>query len=100
MDDPLLLVSVAVRTPIKASLRPAKDHYILPPQKRASVAVAIASKRFGEPAGGGGAEGTRTPDIRLAKAALSQLSYGPGRTWVGQPGFEPGTSVLSGLRSS
>ena len=25
----------------------------------------------------GGAEGTRTPDIRLAKAALSQLSYGP-----------------------
>src|SRR6266508_2733789 len=32
---------------------------------------------------GGGAEGTRTPDIRLAKAALSQLSYGP-RRWVGQ----------------
>jgi hypothetical protein len=35
----------------------------------------------------GGAEGTRTPDIRLAKAALSQLSYGPGRrrggpTWI------------------
>ena len=27
---------------------------------------------------GSGAEGTRTPDIRLAKAALSQLSYGPG----------------------
>ena len=25
----------------------------------------------------GGAGGTRTPDIRLAKAALSQLSYGP-----------------------
>ena len=74
----MLLVSVAVRTPIKAILRPANDHYILPPRKRASVAVAIASKRFGEPAGGGGAEGTRTPDIRLAKAALSQLSYGPG----------------------
>ncbi len=31
----------------------------------------------------GGAEGTRTPDIRLAKAALSQLSYGPGWTWWG-----------------
>ena len=25
----------------------------------------------------GGAEEARTPDIRLAKAALSQLSYGP-----------------------
>src|SRR5829696_10501781 len=27
---------------------------------------------------GGGAEGIRTPDLRRAKAALSQLSYGPG----------------------
>src|SRR5438309_1966852 len=27
----------------------------------------------------GGAEGIRTPDLRLAKAALSQLSYGPAR---------------------
>jgi hypothetical protein len=27
--------------------------------------------------GAGGAGGIRTPDIRLAKAALSQLSYGP-----------------------
>jgi hypothetical protein len=25
----------------------------------------------------GGAGGARTPDLRLAKAALSQLSYGP-----------------------
>ena len=47
-----------------------------------------------------GAEGIRTPDLRLAKAALSQLSYGPARRGVGQPGIEPGTSVLSGLRSS
>ena len=31
----------------------------------------------------GGAEGTRTPDIRLAKAALSQLSYGPDAFQVG-----------------
>ena len=33
----------------------------------------------------GGAEGIRTPDIRLAKAALSQLSYGPlgGLGWWG-----------------
>ena len=25
----------------------------------------------------GGAEGDRTPDLRIANAALSQLSYGP-----------------------
>ena len=28
----------------------------------------------------GGAGGTRTPDLRLAKAALSRLSYGPTST--------------------
>ena len=75
MDDPLLLVSVAVRTPIKPSLRPANIHYILPPQKRASVRFTFVLS----PARGGGAEGIRTPDLRRAKAALSQLSYGPGR---------------------
>src|SRR5690606_16317762 len=31
---------------------------------------------------GSGAEGTRTPDIQLAKLALSQLSYGPSRLFV------------------
>jgi hypothetical protein len=31
---------------------------------------------------GGGAEGIRTPDLRRAKAALSQLSYGP---WTNPP---------------
>ena len=45
----------------------------------------------------GGAGGTRTPDFRLAKAALSQLSYGP---MVGDGGLEPPTSVLSGPRSN
>lgn len=29
--------------------------------------------------GGCGAEGDRTPDLRIANAALSQLSYGPGK---------------------
>jgi hypothetical protein len=29
-----------------------------------------------------GAEGIRTPDLRRAKAALSQLSYGPRRAWM------------------
>ena len=46
----------------------------------------------------GGDEGTRTPDIRLAKAALSQLSYIPRittSTEVGLTGFEPVTPALS-----
>ena len=44
-------------------------------------ALAKGARRRGVP---GGAGGTRTPDFRLAKAALSQLSYGPtcaGRLW-------------------
>jgi hypothetical protein len=55
-------------------------------------------------AGRSGAAGIRTPDLRRAKAALSQLSYdppaGPGDASVGAPGLEPGTSVLSGPRSN
>ena len=52
---------------------------------------------------GGGAGENRTPDFRLAKAALSQLSYGPApwpHRMVGHSGLEPETSVLSGLRSN
>src|SRR5260370_19986291 len=50
----------------------------------------------------GGDEGIRTPDLCRAKAALFQLSYIPSLTTglVGFPGLEPGTSVLSGLRSN
>ena len=40
----------------------------------------------------------RTADICRAKAALYQLSYTP--TLMGHPGFEPGTSPLSGVRSN
>ncbi len=29
---------------------------------------------------GGGAEGNRTPDLRIANATLSHLSYGPTKT--------------------
>jgi hypothetical protein len=48
----------------------------------------------------GGAAGTRTPDLRRAKAALSRLSYSPVVSPpVGVPGLEPGTSPLSGVRS-
>ena len=61
----------------------------------------------------GGAAGIRTPDLRRARAALSQLSYGPETRppvarpragdpahRVGAPGLEPGTSALSGPRSN
>jgi hypothetical protein len=83
--------------------------------RQASRDVSVLSS--GPTALAGGAGGTRTPDFRLAKAALSQLSYGP-PSWrwkvglqplassfrlprlVGHPGLEPGTSVLSGPRSN
>ena len=51
-------------------------------------------------AAGGGAGRDRTGDLRLAKAALSQLSYSPAREMVGLSGFEPLTSRLSAVRSS
>jgi hypothetical protein len=52
-----------------------------------------------------GGEGTRTPDPLLAKQVLYQLSYTPecdrpSIPLLGVPGFEPGTSALSELRSS
>ena len=57
----------------------------------------------------GGADRDRTDDLRLAKPALSQLSYGPGFDaaqvgWrgdlVGQGRLELPTSRLSGVRSN
>src|ERR671933_443878 len=64
----------------------------------------------------GGASRDRTGDLKLAKLALSQLSYGPlpqcecsrmfavtGRfaaAVVGREGVEPSTSRLSGVRSN
>ena len=51
----------------------------------------------------GGARRDRTDDLKLAKLALSQLSYGPfGVTlaMVGRVGVEPTTSRLSGVRSN
>ena len=47
----------------------------------------------------GGASRDRTGDLKLAKLALSQLSYGP-RSMVGREGVEPSTSRLSGVRSN
>lgn len=55
----------------------------------------------------GGAAGIRTPDLRRARAALSQTKLRPHRLTrhrhpggVGAPGLEPGTSALSGPRSN
>ena len=42
----------------------------------------------------------RTGDLRLAKPALSQLSYIPRLQMVGLSGIEPLTSRLSGVRSN
>ena len=66
-------------------------------------------------AAAGGASRDRTDDLKLAKLALSQLSYGPsrlgsvradeadsceGQALVGREGVEPSTSRLSGVRSN
>ena len=47
----------------------------------------------------GGADRDRTDDLRLAKPALSRLSYGPDNV-VGQGRVELPTSRLSGVRSN
>jgi hypothetical protein len=36
-----------------------------------------SARSFANPLKFGGAEGDRTPDLRIANATLSQLSYGP-----------------------
>ena len=48
----------------------------------------------------GGDKGGRTPDLLLARQALSQLSYAPTNKLVGLDGLEPSTSRLSGVRSN
>jgi hypothetical protein len=40
-----------------------------------------------KPLKNGGAEGSRTPDLRNAIAALSQLSYGPEAPSLSRPGL-------------
>ena len=64
---------------------------------------AVAKPLFVSPASRCGEEGTRTPDLLLAKQALYQLSYSPepcAANRVRVLGFEPRTSALSELRSS
>ena len=48
----------------------------------------------------GGDSRDRTDDLRLAKPALSQLSYIPAQPMVGLARFELATSRLSGVRSN
>jgi hypothetical protein len=81
------------------AVRPGPDGAPLPPPASSDGCGCVwAWRRYR-----GGAAGIRTPDLRRAKAALSQLSYDPRRAgsprFVGAPGLEPGTSVLSGPRS-
>ena len=52
------------------------------------------------PAKAGGDRRVRTDDLRLAKPALSQLSYIPVGCVVGLGRFELPTSRLSGVRSN
>ena len=60
--------------------------------------VRFSEEDRGAPKNLGGAERDRTDDLRLAKPALSQLSYGPNK--VGQGRVELPTSRLSGVRSN
>ena len=50
-------------------------------RRQVQVPASVVRLRFPrkKPLFSSGAEGIRTPDLRRAKAALSRLSYGPGR---------------------
>ena len=67
-------------------------------KRRARVGGGVQDTAVLRTAVGYGAGRDRTGDLRLAKAALSQLSYSP-EGLVGLSGFEPLTSRLSGVRS-
>src|SRR6185295_12082703 len=93
------------------------------PRLRRTAFIRLAS-RSRAAAKAGGASRDRTDDLKLAKLALSQLSYGPAfallrfggqarsardglpseapqeRRMVGREGVEPSTSRLSGVRSN
>ena len=70
------------------------------PGRNIQGAFRATARRLRPPVGGDDRD--RTDDLRLAKPALSQLSYIPvaaGRV-VGPGGVEPPTSRLSGVRSN
>ncbi len=78
---------------------------------RSESRLRVAAARRVIPSCSGGDSGARTRSLRLAKPALSQLSYIPGAdasvryncrpgALVGLGGLEPPTSRLSGVRSN
>src|SRR5438309_8242040 len=85
-----------------------RSRFLHPWKHRARLHPVQSAREFG------GASRDRTDDLKLAKLALSQLSYGPepvGRggvstsstslaQMVGREGVEPSTSRLSGVRSN
>ena len=78
------------------------------PVRAISISAPRASTRRSRSLDSGGDSGARTRSLRLAKPALSQLSYipmfpdriDPDRSMVGLGGLEPPTSRLSGVRSN
>ena len=73
-----------------------------PPRWRRRCSQSLARPRNTEIQRYSGAERDRTDDLRLAKPALSQLSYSPSRSSisVGQGRLELPTSRLSGVCSN
>ena len=97
---------------MSARANPREDLVFIPGE------IMVARHRSREAAKAGGASRDRTGDLKLAKLALSQLSYGPVArrmfpmfplameqnrlrgAMVGRVGVEPTTSRLSGVRSN
>ena len=67
---------MALRHPVRACFS-AADHPRGSARGRSAALLRPAVPSCEVLRGAGGAGGDRTPDLRLAKAALSQLSYGP-----------------------
>ena len=84
---------------ISPTYRRADDTVAICPTNLSGLAVLVIYYQTA-PVSPGGDEGVRTPGLRLAKAALSQLSYIPRCPEVGLSGLEPETSPLSEARSN
>ena len=73
-------------------------------QSKLRSVFAVVAQHLSRSSRAGGADRDRTDDLKLAKHALSQLSYGPGsvmsRALVGLGRVERPTSRLSGVRSN
>jgi len=75
--------------------------HLAPDHVRAAVALLESDESRWQPESIGGAEGDRTPDLRIANATLSQLSYGPMYEGVGcKTGGCWVSGLLEGLNTS